>query len=95
MHWLQSRSNVSTIVQLRGKAEEYRQLELTKARKLLQRGDDPAVVLEAFSNGLMNKFLHHPLAALNSVDAHEREALAHTIAKLFPSTTNTLGNSEE
>lgn len=84
MHWLQSRSSVSTIVQLRGKAEEYRQLELTKARKLLQRGDDPAVVLEALSTGLMNKFLHHPLAALNSVDTHEREALAHTIAKLFP-----------
>jgi glutamyl-tRNA reductase len=85
MRWLQSRSSVSTIVQLRGKAEEYRQLELVKARKLLLRGDDPAAVLEALSTGLMNKFLHHPLAALNSADAHEREALAATIAKLFPS----------
>jgi glutamyl-tRNA reductase len=85
MHWLQSRSSVSTIVQLRSKAEEYRQLELVKARKLLMRGDDPAVVLEALSTGLMNKFLHHPLAALNSAEAHEREALAATIAKLFPS----------
>ena len=84
MAWLASRATVPVIQQLRGKAEQYRQAELERAGKLLARGEDPAKVLEMLANGLTNKFLHHPLAALNRVSGAEREALADALGKLYP-----------
>ena len=84
MAWLASRAAVPVIQQLRGKAEHYRQIELDRAGKLLARGEDPAKVLEMLANGLTNKFLHHPLAALNRVSGTEREALADALGKLYP-----------
>ena len=84
MAWLASRATVPMIQQLRGRAEQYRQLELERAGKLLARGEDPARVLEMLANGLTNKFLHHPLAALNRVSGAERDALADALAKLYP-----------
>lgn len=84
MRWLNSRASVPVIQQLRGKADHYRQIELDRAAKLLARGDDPLKVMESLANGLTNKFLHHPLAALNRVTGVEREALADALAKLYP-----------
>jgi len=84
MKWLSSRASVPVIQQLRGKADEYRQIELERASKLLARGEDPAKVLEMLANGLTNKFLHHPLAALNRSSGAEREALAAALSKLYP-----------
>lgn len=84
MIWLGSRATVPVIQQLRGKAEHYRQTELDRAGKMLARGEDPAKVMEALANGLTNKFLHHPLAALNRVSGTDREALADALSKLYP-----------
>ncbi len=84
MAWLASRAAVPVIQQLRGKAEQYRQIELDRAGKLLARGEDPTKVMEMLANGLTNKFLHHPLAALNRVSGTEREALADALSKLYP-----------
>lgn len=84
MKWLSSRASVPVIQQLRGKADEYRQIELERASKLLARGEDPVKVLEMLANGLTNKFLHHPLAALNRSSGAEREALAAALSKLYP-----------
>lgn len=84
MQWLGSRASVPVIQQLRGKAEHYRQIELERAAKMLARGDDPAKVMELLAHGLTNKFLHHPLAALNRSSGSEREALAAALAKLYP-----------
>lgn len=83
MHWLASRSSVSVIQQLRGKADRYRQIELERAHKLLAKGEDPVKVLEALASGLTNKFLHHPLAALNRTAGNEREALSDALEKLY------------
>ena len=84
MAWLASRATVPVIQQLRSKAESYRQIELERACKLLARGEDPAKVIEMLAHGLTNKFLHHPLAALNRSTGAEREALADALGKLYP-----------
>ncbi len=86
MRWLSSRTAVPVIQQLRGKAEQYRQTELERARKSLAKGEDPATVLEQLANGLTNKFLHHPLSALQRVSGAESQALAEAIERLYPNT---------
>ena len=83
-NWRSRRASVPVIQMLRGKAEDYRRGELARAQKMLARGDDPQQVLEQFSLGLTNKFLHHPLHALNSATPAEREALARALAQLYP-----------
>ncbi len=80
--WLRSRAAVPAIRELRSRAEHFRQIELARARKRLARGEDPARVLEALSLGLANKFLHHPMQALQSANDEERELLARTVAGL-------------
>ena len=84
MQWLASRATVPVIQQLRAKADQYRQAELERASKMLARGEDPGKVLELLANGLTNKFLHHPMAALNRATGSDREALAAALGKLFP-----------
>jgi len=64
MHWMQLRENVPLIRQLREQAEEMRRLELDRALRALARGEDPATVLDALSQGLTNKLLHAPTQAL-------------------------------
>lgn len=82
--WLANRRAVPVIQSLRGKAEQYRQAELARAQKLLARGEDPLRVLEAFSQGLTNKFLHHPMQALNKAEGEDREALVRALDRLYP-----------
>ncbi len=84
MHWLSVRNAVPVIQQLRGKAERYRMIELERAQKMLARGDDPARVIEALAQGLTNKFLHHPMAALKRVSPAERESLTDALEQLYP-----------
>ena len=82
--WQGTRAAVPAIVELRRRADQYREAELAKARGRLARGDDPAAVLEALAKGLANKFLHHPSLALARAADGEREALARAIETLFP-----------
>jgi len=84
--WLGARAAVPAIVQLRAKADLYRQAELARAKVRLAKGDDPAAVLEALAHGLANKFLHHPTRALNRAGEGEREQLVRAIETLFPET---------
>ena len=88
MAWLAGRASVPVIQQLRGKADQYRVAELDRARRMLAKGEDPAKVIEQLSHGLTNKFLHHPLAALNRTQGTEREALTSALEKLFPASTD-------
>jgi glutamyl-tRNA reductase len=82
--WQGARAAVPAIVELRRRADEYREIELAKAKARLARGEDPAAVLEAFAKGLANKFLHHPTQALSRAPESEREALANAVRVLFP-----------
>jgi glutamyl-tRNA reductase len=82
--WQESRSSVPAIVQLRRKADRYREIELAKAKARIAKGDDPATVLEAFARGLTNKFLHHPTQALSKAAESDRAQLERAIEKLYP-----------
>ena len=84
MTWLSARASVPVIQQLRGRADQYRQSELDRAKRMLAKGEDPAKVIEHLALGLTNKFLHHPLAALSRTHGTEREALHDALEKLFP-----------
>ena len=52
MSWMQVRESVPLIRALRDQAEEARREELQHALKLLERGEDPAKVMEALSQSL-------------------------------------------
>ena len=83
MHWMVARESVPLIRLLRDQAEQARRHEVERALKLLHKGEDPARVLEALSQGLTNKLMHAPTQALNEATSDERRALGDTIARLF------------
>ena len=83
MHWMRSRENVPLIRALRGRADVARREELERALRALQRGEEPAKVLEALSQGLTNKLLHAPTQALHDTAGEERRALAELLARLY------------
>jgi len=64
MHWMRGRDNVPLIRMLRDNAELARREEVQRALRLLQRGEDPAAVLEQLSVSLTNKLLHAPTIQL-------------------------------
>jgi glutamyl-tRNA reductase len=83
MHWLQQRSSVPLIQQLHARTDEWRAMELARARKLLAKGESVDAVLEALSRGLTQKMLHGALAELHGSDAEHREHTVQTISRLF------------
>jgi glutamyl-tRNA reductase len=87
MHWLDQRrpegGTVPLIQQINAQAEEWRALEIARARKLLARGEDMDTVLEALSRGLTQKMLHGTMAELHKGDAEQRAQTAETVSRLF------------
>ncbi len=83
MHWLDQRGSVPLIQQLQAQADEWRALEISRAKKLLAKGESIDAVLEALARGMSQKMLHGTLAELHAGDADRREATAHTVSKLF------------
>ena len=83
MHWLDQRGAVPLIQQLNAQAEEWRSAELTRAKRLLARGDDVEAVLEALSKGLTQKMLHGAMAELRNADAAARERASNSIQHFF------------
>jgi glutamyl-tRNA reductase len=65
MQWLALRDGAPLIRGLRDQADELRRQELERALKGLERGEDPARLLEEFSRSLTNKLLHGPTQALS------------------------------
>jgi len=82
-HWLDQRAAVPLIRALNRQAEDWRTIEMQRARKMLARGEPVDAVLEALTRGLTQKMLHGTLAELHSADADEREHLAQTVSRLF------------
>jgi len=83
MHWLDTRSVVPVIQDLRETSEAVRLAELERARRLLAKGEDIDTVLEALSKGLTAKFLHGPQQALHNAQGDERARLAALLPQLF------------
>ncbi len=82
-HWLDQRAAVPLIQALNRQADDWRSVEMARARKLLARGTDVDQVLEALSRGLTQKMLHGALAELHATDGAQREELAQTVSRLF------------
>jgi len=83
LHWLDQRGTVPLIRQLHAQADEWREAELLRARRLLARGDDVEAVLEALSRGLTQKMLHGAMAELHAGDHQSREHAAAAIRHFF------------
>jgi glutamyl-tRNA reductase len=83
LHWMDQRRAVPLIQQLNAQADEWRALELARARKLLAKGEDVEAVLEALSRGLTQKMLHGALAELHAGDAQSRERAGTAIQHFF------------
>jgi len=83
MRWFATREVVPTIRALRDQGERFRRHELARAKRLLEKGEDPDKVIEALSNSLTNKFLHMPSSVLNHATTDEREELVGLINRLY------------
>ena len=83
LRWLDGRSVVPTITALSGHVEDLRAHELDRARRMLANGVAPERVLDALARGLANKFLHGPLAALNSAGEAERAELIALFQRVY------------
>jgi glutamyl-tRNA reductase len=83
MHWVDQRSSVPLIQQLNAQVDDWRALELARARKLLAKGDNVDAVLEAMSKSLTQKMLHGAMAELRTGDAAARERASTAIQHFF------------
>jgi glutamyl-tRNA reductase len=83
LHWMDQRGSVPLIQQLNAQADEWRALELARARKLLAKGEDVDAVMEALSRGLTQKMLHGAMAELHAGDAAARERASTAIEHFF------------
>ncbi|WP_353132415.1 glutamyl-tRNA reductase [Limnohabitans sp.] len=85
MSWLEHRQHVPLIRELNVQADAWRQAELSKARKQLEKGDDLDAVLESLSMGLMKKMLNGPLRELHHAETARidktRDAIRHMFLK--------------
>ena len=90
VHWMELRSPatqnggvVPLIQQLNSQADEWRALEIARAKKRLAKGEDIETVLEALSRGLTQKMLHGTMAELRAGDAEARAQTAQAVSRLF------------
>ena len=83
MHWVDQRSSVPLIQQLNAQADDWRTMEIARARKALAKGEDVDAVLEALSKGLTQKMLHGAMAELRAGDAEARERASNAIQHFF------------
>ncbi len=83
LHWLDQRHVVPVIQSLNQQAEQWRQVELAKAKKILAKGGSPEQALESLALGLSHKMLHGALAELHAGDHEARERARHAIEHFF------------
>jgi glutamyl-tRNA reductase len=81
--WLAGRALVPTIRDLRDHSDRITRSEVARAQKRLAAGDDPSSVIEQMAQQMQNKFLHAPLAALNSAAPDEQESLVNLVRRLY------------
>jgi glutamyl-tRNA reductase len=67
----------------RSKMENIRDIELEKAKRLLENGVNSEEVLLRLANDLTNKFMHEPTTALRSVTQHQSNDVMSFLRRLF------------
>ncbi len=83
VQWLARRQTTPLIQALHAQTDDWRAIEIARARKALASGETIESVLEAMSRGLTQKMLHGMLTELRSADADGRERLTETLSRLF------------
>jgi glutamyl-tRNA reductase len=83
MHWIEQRNTVPLIQQLNAQAEQWRAMELAKARKIMMRDGDVDAALESLARGLTQKMLHGAMAELRNSDVQARERAVSAIQHFF------------
>jgi glutamyl-tRNA reductase len=95
LHWMDQRNPSNGVVpliqQLNCQADEWRALEIARAKKLLAKGENIDTVLEALSRGLTQKMMHGAMAELNAADPTHREQTTQAISRLFLRSQNKTG----
>jgi glutamyl-tRNA reductase len=91
LHWMAQRSEgtATLIQQLNAQSDEWRSLEIARAKRMLAKGEDIDAVLDALSRGVAQKFLHPAYSQLASQDAEQRAAAHVAVQRLY------LKNSKE
>ncbi len=83
MTWLEQRSHVPLIQELNLQADTWRQTELSRARKRMEKGESMDSVLESLSMGLMKKMLNGPLRELNHPSSEQRDKALVAVKQFF------------
>jgi glutamyl-tRNA reductase len=85
LRWMQQRSEGTTnlIQQLNAQSDEWRAAEISRAKKLLAKGEDIDAVLEALSKGVAQKFLHPAFSQLGSPEPTQRAAAQEAVQRLY------------
>jgi len=84
MEWLQSVDLVTeTIRAFRGRMEYFCEIELERAKRQLDRGEDPAKVLSLFARALTQKMLHSPSVQLRQAGVEGRVEMLQLARELF------------
>lgn len=73
---------VSTLKQFRERAELLRDVEVSKALKALNNGNDPETVLRSLARGLTNKLLHQPSIQVRKASAEGRPEVTEWLREL-------------
>lgn len=82
-HWLDQRASVPLIRAVNRQADDWREYELARARRMLARGEDVDAVLDALARGITHKLLHGAYAELHAADATQRARVEDTVSRLF------------
>jgi glutamyl-tRNA reductase len=83
MTWLAQRRDVPLIQDLNIQADSWRQAEVMRARKLLDKGQSIESVLESLSVGMMKKMLNGPLRELNHAEEPQRIRAREAVKQMF------------
>jgi len=80
---VRSLNAVSTLKAFRGKADEIRELELERALKALEKGDDPEAILQNLARSITNKLIHSPSVQMKKASAEGKDELVALTRRLF------------
>ena len=83
MTWLAHRNEVPLIQELNFQADAWRQAEVMRAKKLLDKGQSVESVLESLSLGMMKKMLNGPLRELNHTEEPQRVRAREAVKQMF------------
>ena len=85
LHWMAQRSEGTTslIQQLNAQSDQWRALEISRAKKMLAKGEDIDAVLDALARGVAQKFLHPAYSQLSSQDVEQRAAAQAAVQRLY------------